>query len=172
MGLWYVNGQSEVSQNGVQNHESDRMATRTKRKRDETSETGDVERSDGTWRRIASFMEALMRRYCLERHRRLRKLFLRGNNYVTSREYTRHCPTLWNSTTVFIYHFLLGLFNFKSFIKRLSRRTSKMQGDSCEPNDANSFSRLSCSYEKSIVRVQLNIYIYEPSYKQDTKIMA
>lgn len=100
--LWYVNEQSEVShQSGVQNHESDRMATRTKRREDERAK-------QGMWKRVVARDEgsrhswkALMRRYCLERHCRLRKLFLRGNNYVTSREYildiVQHC---WNSTAV------------------------------------------------------------------------
>ena len=50
----------------------------------------------GMWKQVMArdegsrhLWKALMRRYCLERHCRLRKLFLRGNNYVTSREYTR-----------------------------------------------------------------------------------
>lgn len=48
----------------------------------------------GTWKRVDArdegsrhLWKALMRRYCLERHRRLRKLFPRGNNHVTSREH-------------------------------------------------------------------------------------
>lgn len=57
--------------------------------------------TQGMWKQVVArdegsrhLWKALMRRYCLERHCRLRKFFLGGNNHVTSPEHTRHCYTL------------------------------------------------------------------------------